>query len=295
MDDNQPLVSVPVITYNSSKTVVETLDSVYNQTYPKLELIVSDDCSTDDTIKVCRSWIDSHKDRFSRTELLTVGKNTGVSANLNRAEAACTGEWVKVIAGDDILMPDCIETYVDYVYKQSDAIYVFAKVETIGGEEDRCKVIESQFLYEFFNWPIERQYDFLTLERNCIPAATSFYNRNSIMKLGIKNDERIPLLDDWPRWINLLKKGVRFRFIDKILVKYRVGESSLSTKEKKTIAYQKSSAKVYIYYCFENDYKKNSKRNAILKWMRNQRFVHDNSIFWRVIVRICRSCFIKVE
>jgi len=295
MDKNQPLVSVPVITYNSSKTVVETLDSIFNQTYPKLELIVSDDCSTDDTVEICREWIVAHKDRFARTELLTVEKNTGVSANINRAEVMCSGEWVKVIAGDDILMPDCIETYVNYVSKHSDAIYVFSKVETFGGEEDRRKVIESQFLYEFFNWPIERQYDFLTLERNCIPAATSFYNRNRIMKLGVKNDERIPLLDDWPRWINLLKKGVRFCFIDKVTVKYRVGVSSLSTTEKKTIAYQKSSAKVYIYYCFENDYKKNSKKNAILKWMRTQRFVHDNSIFWRVVVRICRSCFIKVE
>lgn len=291
----QPLISVPVVTYNSSKTVLETLDSIYNQTYENLELIVSDDCSTDNTVDICQEWINAHKERFVRTELLVLEKNTGVSANMNRAEAACQGEWVKPIAGDDILMPDCIETYVDYVSKHSDAIYVFSKVETFGGEEDRRNVIESQFLYEFFNWPIERQYDFLTLERNCIPAATSFYNQNRIMKLGVKNDERIPLLEDWPRWINLLKKGVRFCFIDKVLVKYRVGESSLSTIEKKTIAYQKSTAKVYIYYCFENDYKKNSKKNAILKWTRAQRFVHDNSNFWRVVVRICRSCFIKVE
>lgn len=291
MNTLEPLVSVPVITYNSSKTVVETLDSIYNQSYSNLELIVSDDCSTDNTVEICREWIAVHGCRFIRTELLTVDRNTGVSANMNRAEAACQGEWVKPIAGDDILMPDCIETYVDYVSKHSDAIYVFSKVETFGGEEDRRKVIESQYLYEFFNWPIERQYDFLTLERNCIPAATSFYNRNRIMKLGVKNDERIPLLDDWPRWINLLKKGVRFCFIDKVLVKYRVGESAISTRKDLSVEYKKSLALNYIYYGFPNDYRKRDKKMAILKYLRLQRFVHDNALLWRIVVKLYKFLF----
>ncbi len=73
-----PLISVPVVTYNSSKTVLETLDSIYNQTYENLELIVSDDCSTDNTVDICQEWINAHKERFVRTELLVDEKNTGV-------------------------------------------------------------------------------------------------------------------------------------------------------------------------------------------------------------------------
>lgn len=285
------LVSVPVITYNSSKTVVETLDSIYNQTYPKLELIVSDDCSTDDTVEICREWIEAHKERFVRTELLTVEKNAGVSANMNRAEASCQGEWVKPIAGDDILMSDCIETNVDYVHKHSDVNYVFAKVKAFGGEEDRRKEIEGQFLYEFFNWTIEKQYDFLTLERNCIPTATSFYNRNSIIKLGVKNDERIPLLDDWPRWVNLLKKGVRFCFIDKVTVNYRVSENAISTRKDLSVEYKKSLALNYIYYGFPNDYRKQDKKRAVLKYLRLQRFVHDDALLWRIVVKLYKFLF----
>lgn len=282
-------MSVAVITYNSSKTVVETLDSIANQTYRNLELIISDDCSTDDTVEICREWIEAHKDRFARTELLTAEKNTGISANLNRAESACSGEWVKVIAGDDVLMLDCIETYVDYVHKHSDAIYVFAKVETFGEDENRRKDIENQFLYEFFNWPIEKQYDFLTLERNCIPASTAFYNRKAIVELKVKNDEKIPLLEDWPKWITLLKKGVRFCFIDKVTVNYRVGESAISTRKDISIEYKKSLALKYIYYDFPNDYRKRDKKHAVLKYLRTQRFVHDDALLWRVIVRMYKT------
>lgn len=288
----QPLVSVPVITYNSSKTVVETLDSIYNQTYPNLELIVSDDGSPDDTVEICRNWMDVHKERFVRTELLTVEKNTGVSANMNRAEAACRGEWVKPIAGDDVLLDNCIETYVDFVREHTDAVYVFAKVEAFGGEEGRRKTIESQFVYDFFNWTLEEQYDYLTLERNCIPASAAFYNRGKVNVLGISNDERIPLMEDWPKWINLLKAGVRMDFVNKVVVKYRVSESGLSTTAVLSSKYRKSLALKYIYYDFSNDYKKRNKRQAVLKYIRSQKYVHDNALFWRFLLKLYKVIFL---
>ncbi len=69
-----------VITYNSSKFVNETLESAKNQSYENIELIVSDDCSTDDTVEICKNCIERNMQRFTRTELLTVKKNTGTSS-----------------------------------------------------------------------------------------------------------------------------------------------------------------------------------------------------------------------
>jgi alpha-1,3-rhamnosyltransferase len=51
------LVSIVIITYNSAKYVLETLESVKAQTYEKIELVISDDCSTDDTVEVCRDGL----------------------------------------------------------------------------------------------------------------------------------------------------------------------------------------------------------------------------------------------
>lgn len=290
MDDStfQPLVSVPVITYNSSKTVVETLDSIYDQTYPNMELIISDDCSTDNTVEICREWIEAHKERFVRTELLTVEKNTGVSANMNRAEEACRGEWVKPIAGDDVLLSNCVELYMRYVHEHSDAIYVFAKLETFGGDENRRREIDKQFLYDFFNWPIAEQCDFLILKRNCIPASTAFYNRQRINTLGIRNDERIPLLEDWPRWINLLKAGVVFQFIDAVTVKYRISDNALSTQKVLSMPYLKSNALFYLFYRHNKMYRID-KKNAVLNWLRAEKIVHDNSLPWVILFNIYKK------
>ena len=73
-----PLVSVVVMTYNSSKYVLETLDSIYNQTYLNIELIITDDCSTDKTFELCNKWLLQHQNRFIRIEFITNDINTGI-------------------------------------------------------------------------------------------------------------------------------------------------------------------------------------------------------------------------
>ena len=289
---SQPLVSVAVVTYNSSKTVVETLDSIANQTYQNLELIVSDDCSIDGTVDICQEWIGLHKERFVRAEMLTVEKNTGVSANMNRAERACWGDWVKPIAGDDLLLPRCVEIYVDYVKEHSDAVYVFARMECFGGEEKERNSKNDWYSNQtklFFDSSIEEQLDFLTMVGNCVPAPSAFFNKAAVETLGVVNDERIPFLEDRPKWINLLKKQVRFHYIDKETVKYRLNDNSLCRKAPSK--FEKSRAKLYVYYCFENEYRKGDKKAAVLKWLRSQKTIHNGSIIWKVLIRLYKRTF----
>lgn len=279
------LVSVPVITYNSARTIIETLESIKAQTYPNIELIISDDCSTDNTVALCKDWLEKNKERFTRTVLLTVEKNTGVAGNCNRALAVCTGEWVKGIAGDDLLMHNCVQDCMDYVTEHPDTIYLFGRCKAFGVAEERCKEIDALFDYSFFNLSREQQLHRLLTESNCIPATTAFYNRERAQASGVRNDERIPNMEDWPKWINLLKAGVKLRFVDKVLVEYRVSESSLSTSRVRSEKFSTSNALFYKYYCFSYEYEHGSKKQAIEKWLRAQNTIHKNK-FWYVLFKL---------
>jgi glycosyltransferase involved in cell wall biosynthesis len=121
-----PLVSIIVITYNSSRFVLETLESAKNQTYQNIELIVTDDNSSDDTVYVCRKWIDENKTRFVRAELITAISNTGIPANINRGLKRVNGTWIKCIAGDDLLAKDCLTGLINYILTQQEDIRILS-------------------------------------------------------------------------------------------------------------------------------------------------------------------------
>lgn len=284
------LVSVPVITYNSAKTVLETLESIKAQTYQNIELIISDDCSKDTTVEICRSWVEKNKERFVRTEIITAEKNTGVSANMNRAENACHGEWIKGIAGDDLLMPNCIQTYIEYVNKHPNAVYVFSKVIVFGMDQEKImRFRDTIFDYSFFNLTPEQQYErMICWNFQPIPAATAFYNCIKTKELGLIFDERIPMLEDWPRWIQCLEAKVRFYFIDNELVKYRISESSICSGAIYSASFRRSLALMYIYYQFKPAIKYKGLYLAILKYIHSI-YVVEQNFFWHVIDYIFRK------
>ena len=128
--ENLPIITVSVLTYNSSKFVIETLNSIKSQTYPNLILQISDDCSDDNTIGICRKWIEVNKARFIKCKILLPDCNTGVSANCNRAWDNCETVYLKDVAGDDLLLPNCIEDNMKYIQENPNAIIVFSKAKS---------------------------------------------------------------------------------------------------------------------------------------------------------------------
>lgn len=248
----QTLVSIAVVTYNSARTVLETLNSIKMQTYPNIELIISDDCSTDNTVEICHEWLEKNGTRFARTELLTVPQNTGVSANINRSEKACLAEWCKGIAGDDILMPNCIQDCVDYITVHPDTIYLVGRMEGFGrSQEEVNEYMNRCFDYSFFDLSADEQYRRLVFRGNCVPAPAVFYNIKRVQELNITNDERIPMVEDYPKWMNVTKKGIRLHGLDKTIVRYRLSENSISTTSTPSLRTKKSGALIYIYYQFK--------------------------------------------
>lgn len=266
-NDSKPMVTVSVSTYNSSKFVIETLESIRKQTWNKLILQISDDCSTDNTVDVCKEWIDKNKDRFEETRVLEVDHNTGVSANANRAWDACTTEYFKSIAGDDILLPNCIEDNMAYVTEHPDAVFVFSRAKTFGVSPDRCRSYEQvAFDYTFFQMTPEQQYERIKYG-SCLPTASVFCNIKIIKEMGLRHDERIPLLEDRPKWITVIRKGIKFHFFDKETVLYRLHEKSLSHYSNLSPKFFESKRLTFFYYVFDDKYIKDKEEavNEVVK------------------------------
>lgn len=223
-ENETSLVSVCVITYNSSKTVVETLDSVLAQTYPHIELLVSDDCSTDDTVSVCRSWLESHGNRFVRVDLLIREINGGVAANLNTVIRAAKGEWVKTIAGDDLLMPDCIKDNMDYVSSRRNQDIVFSKMCYFMEDSGKRTIMNSWQIDRsremFYNETASGQFHLLLSSCNYVPGVTAFQRKS--FAVSHPYPEEYPFCEDWPHWIHLTNSGIRLQCFDKETVLYRI-------------------------------------------------------------------------
>lgn len=245
--ENLPIITVSVLTYNSSKFVIETLNSIKSQTYPNLILQISDDCSDDNTIGICRKWIEVNKARFIKCKILLPDCNTGVSANCNRAWDNCETVYLKDVAGDDLLLPNCIEDNMKYIQENPNAIIVFSKAKSF--REFWGIKCEQGYRhdYNFFRRTKEEQYSILFEVGNVLPASSVFLNIEKIREKQIRHDERIPLLEDYPKWIQMLRKDVCFHFINIDTVLYRLNDNSLSVGLFSPNFY-KNNMLFYLYY-----------------------------------------------
>ena len=138
---------------------------------------------------------------------------------------------------------------MEYVQQYPNVIYLFVRIEVFGDSVERNKLFsESIFDYSFFDLDIEGQLERLVFGSNCVPASTCFYNREKAIDLEIRNDERIPLLEDWPKWINILEKGVKLEYMDKVIVRYRIHDDSLTTSKRASVRSVESMQLFNLYY-----------------------------------------------
>lgn len=256
---NCPLVTIGVITYQSEKYVLETLDSIKRQTYKNIELIISDDGSTDTTIELCNNWIKKNKDYFVSVKLITSEKNTGTSANCNRILYESNGDWLKLIAGDDVFTSDAIAEYVDYVKDNPNVNALFSEVTDFSGNliDNKFKYIPMPYEYVAFSKNVSARNQFDILKRIFIGMGPTFFVKTSVVKEVGGFDERFRLQEDYPLYIKLTKYGVKLYLLKKKLVCHRCYSDSVQYRKDTNDAiysnHQIQCVKEYKYiYKYEN-------------------------------------------
>lgn len=191
-------VSIVIPVYNASKYLSKCLDSVINQSYRDIEIILVDDGSTDNSGKICDDYADNDK----RIAVLH-GKNSGVSTARNNGIKSSTGEYVTFVDSDDIIHPDYIKKLVNNL---NDDVLPVCQIENfydevifLDNEKEKIKLDKSHFI-ELCKWTL--------LNTPCC----KLYNLDIIRKNKILFDAKLSLGED------LLFNFDYLNYIDKITI-----------------------------------------------------------------------------
>ncbi|KHJ39624.1 putative glycosyltransferase EpsJ [Pedobacter glucosidilyticus] len=200
------LISVIIPCYNSEKWIIACLESVINQTYKNLEIIVVDDGSTDNTAKEINAIQDNRiKYYFKQNGGLSSARNFGIKKAL--------GEWIAFLDSDDSWEENKISIQLSES-KNYDAIYCdFHNID-----------IYDEIIKEDHNFnPASFNFDFkkAILSNNKIPGGSSMLIKKQVItNIGFFN-EKLTLGEDWEYWARLIWNDYKLKFIDKKLTKIR--------------------------------------------------------------------------
>ena len=227
-ESGHPLVSIIVITYNSAKYILDTLESIKAQTYKKIEVIISDDCSTDNTLGICRDWIRLNKERFYRAELITFSVNTGVTANCNRGLYSSQGKWLKLLAGDDTLTNNSVSSFIDYSHEHPLARFIVCNINII----NESGIVIGTMIHSAKKFSLNKR----KLLRNIlksyfISAPGIFVEKETLIAVG-GFDERFEMQEDYPLFVRLAQNKIDFYYLNQFLVNYRENTQSIFHKYK---------------------------------------------------------------
>jgi len=217
-----PLVSMIVTSYNHARFILETLESVKAQTYRNTELIIVDDCSSDDSVAIIERWL--HENKVQCT-LIPHQKNQGICKSLNEALTLTTGKYISMIASDDVWLPDKIEHQVGIMESQPETVgVVYSDAFQM---DENGHPLTGRLIASCRDLPERPQGQILSslLEGNFIGGQTALIRRNCYDKVGLY-DESLPW-EDWDMWMRMARH-YSFLYSPTPSVKYRVHEKSFS-------------------------------------------------------------------
>ena len=212
---NNNLISIVCATYNSAQYIEETIHAIIVQTYLNWELILIDDCSTDDTINILYHYANLYENII----VLQNRENLGPGITRNAGILVAKGRYIAICDSDDIWYPQKLEKQLDFMQLNHAAIS-YTSYELI----DSCGRSLKRII-RVMNKPLEYT-DYL--KNTIIGFSTSMIDRNKCPNVILPD---LRSREDTFLWCTLLKNGYKAYGMDEVLTKYRVHETSVSANK----------------------------------------------------------------
>ncbi|MBQ8399425.1 MAG: glycosyltransferase family 2 protein [Clostridia bacterium] len=210
MDD---LVSIITPAYNCSATIAETIESVLHQSYSKWELLIVDDCSSDDTVDIVSTY--AQKDK--RIKLIRMTQNSGSAAARNTAIQNANGRFIALLDSDDLWKPKKLECQLNFMlengYSFSFTAYDVFRVSSDGHR----KIFEAPQKITYYQY----------LSNSIIGCLTVMIDKEQIPDFHMESGD----LEDVLTWMHYLRRGYVAYGLNENLASYRVSTASKSANK----------------------------------------------------------------
>ena len=212
--ESAPKVSVIIPTYKHEQYVLQTLESVFSQSYFDYEVIVINDGSPDHTLQALLPLIDSNRIRYVEQA------NAGQAAARNRGLAEARGKFIAFLDDDDLWPIDKLEWQVKMLENDNQAVLVYGQMHLFDANHTAYQAYPGEQAPEGYVFE-----EFMTAGWIRSPGQTLI--RTEVIKSVGGLDDSIWGTDDWDLWLSLAKQG-RFRYQAKIALHYRCHSSNAS-------------------------------------------------------------------
>jgi len=216
------LVSICVPAYNCEKTIFHTLQSIISQSYTNIEIIISDNNSTDKTRDVIKKFHDK------RIKVYKCSKNIGYARNINKCIGASKGKYVCVFHADDIYDRDIIEKQVEHMEKNDvGAVFTLRRLIDENGKFIRNIDLPFEFKGEYIIGGKKTIFPSMLQYGNFLVCSSAMVRKKVYDEVGLWEEEP-KIVEDQNMWLRILEKH-RIIIINKQMMSYRkhLGQDSV--------------------------------------------------------------------
>lgn len=216
---NNPLITVGIPSYNHEKYLEFCLNSIKNLNYQNIEIIFSDDCSTDNSVEFVKNF------DLNNIQILTSDKNYGISINANKLIKASKGDFIAGVCSDDGFFPEKLNHQLKEFTRDPALAAVFTLPQLI---DENDQHLDNKRFNIFFDKNLNNRFEFLKyffLNCNCLLGPSLLIKRECFDDIGFY-DPRLLQLQDFEFYIRLCLAGYEMKIIQEPLTYYRIRENN---------------------------------------------------------------------
>ena len=285
---NATQITVICSCYNHEKYVIKSIQSVLNQTYKNIQLIVIDDFSTDNSVELIENFIS----KYPQIQFIKNKENLGLTKSVTNAFKYVTGDYFIDLAADDILLPKCIEiqlaTFDDTNYANLAIVYGNAENITEEGDHESYYFEVDEDLKSKKTRPSGDIYSKVISSETVLCSVSSMYKKSIFNALnGYDTSLTYEDLDYWIR----ASREYNIEYIDAVLVQKRITPNSLHA----SFFTKKNKNSHSTYMILKKAFKLNKNKNEHRALIPRINIEIRNSFLSRNFLVMLKNCYLRIK